>query len=546
MRAAAAVGSTFCVGFLIWVGAVHAVKAADADDAPGWTSYPSDSVYNSAWPIAARKNGMEGHARLDCAVSAEGKLSDCKVLEEAPKNAGFAAAALALTPKYVRRVIIRDGHADPERIVVSIGWWNRDDVDHAAEFDATPSPAAKAAVWPTDALKKGQVGFASLRCAVTVQGALRDCWILDETSPRSGFGEAALALTPGYHLKPALKHGAPVESHTSVWVDFFPDEKTDDYDAAPKNISGINISALEALWPANAHGRPGEATLRCVVTVQGLLSNCKVQQESPKGSGFGAAALLLAPSLKYQPAIKSGQSVQAHVSQRIRWQGEAGGGQSFRMVTNLPWSKAPSSRDVLAAYPATAISKAMPGQVVLRCSIDGRGALFDCLIVTERPEHVGFGQASLKLSRQFQFRPGDTDRSLISNLRISLSFQFVPPAAGDQPRYLTKPDWTTAPDQGSAMKTFPAKAADAGLTTGKASLDCLVGEGGRINRCQVVSEEPAGMDFGPSAIQIAQALSVNPWTEEGLPSDGERLRFAIRLNKAAQDAAAQGPTPKPQ
>ena len=51
------------------------------------------------------------------------------------------------------------------------------------------------------------------------------------------------------------------------------------------------------------------------------------------------------------------------------------------------------------------------------------------------------------------------------------------------------------------------------------------------------------MDFGPSAIQIAQALSVNPWTEEGLPSDGERLRFAIRLNKAAQDAAAQAPHP---
>lgn len=545
MRAAAALGGALCIGFLIASGAQHPANAADSDD-PDWTSVPSDSVSKSAWPIAARKGGVEGHARLDCAVSAEGTLSDCKVLEEAPNNAGFAAAALALTPKYVRRVIMRDGHADLERIVVSIGWWNGNDVDQAAKVVATPSAAAKAAAWPADALRKGQAGFADLRCAVTLQGALRDCWILDETSPRGGFGEAALALAPAYHLKPALKHGAPIESHTFLRVAFSPDEKTDDYDTAPRMISGLDISALEALWPVDAHGKPGEATLRCVVTAQGALSDCRVQQEWPKGKGFGVAALLLAPSLKYQPATKSGRPVQAHTTQTIRWEGGGQSGEGFRMVTNLPWTTAPSSRDVLAAYPVKAIAKAASGQVVLRCSIDVRGGLFECLIVTERPGHEGFGQAALKLSRQFQFRPGEINRGLLSNLRVSISFQFVPPAAGDRPRYLTKPDWTTALDQSSAMKSFPAKAADAGLTTGKATIDCLVGEGGRITGCQVVSEEPSGMDFGPPAVQIAQALSVNPWTEEGLPSDGARLRFSIRFNKAAEDSAAQGPASKAQ
>lgn len=427
MRAAAALGGALCIGFLIASGAQHPANAADSDD-PDWTSVPSDSVSKSAWPIAARKGGVEGHARLDCAVSAEGTLSDCKVLEEAPNNAGFAAAALALTPKYVRRVIMRDGHADPERIVVSIGWWNGNDVDQAAKVVATPSAAAKAAAWPADALRKGQAGFADLRCAVTLQGALRDCWILDETSPRGGFGEAALALAPAYHLKPALKHGAPIESHTFLRVAFSPDEKTDDYDTAPRMISGLDISALEALWPVDAHGKPGEATLRCVVTAQGALSDCRVQQEWPKGKGFGVAALLLAPSLKYQPATKSGRPVQAHTTQTIRWEGGGQSGEGFRMVTNLPWTTAPSSRDVLAAYPVKAIAKAASGQVVLRCSIDVRGGLFECLIVTERPGHEGFGQAALKLSRQFQFRPGEINRGLLSNLRVSISFQFVPPA----------------------------------------------------------------------------------------------------------------------
>ncbi len=65
---------------------------------------------------------------------------------------------------------------------------------------------------------------------------------------------------------------------------------------------------LAKYWPAG-NLTAGTATMTCVVKANGELSYCKVIDETPKGSGFGAAALKMAGIFKMLPQVKDGRPV---------------------------------------------------------------------------------------------------------------------------------------------------------------------------------------------------------------------------------------------
>lgn len=54
----------------------------------------------------------------------------------------------------------------------------------------------------------------------------------------------------------------------------------------------------------------GKATITCGVTAQGLLENCKVLKEAPKGYGFGEAAVGMASAFRMSPKRIDGQAVE--------------------------------------------------------------------------------------------------------------------------------------------------------------------------------------------------------------------------------------------
>lgn len=56
-------------------------------------------------------------------------------------------------------------------------------------------------------------------------------------------------------------------------------------------------------------GLGGQATIRCLVRVDGHLENCLVVSESPEGAGFGAATLELAGEFRMTPQTRDGVSV---------------------------------------------------------------------------------------------------------------------------------------------------------------------------------------------------------------------------------------------
>jgi TonB family protein len=61
---------------------------------------PSTNDLSLHYPRAAFRAGVAGSVLLNCAVSAEGYLTDCFIVSELPVAQGFGLAALRLAAKY--------------------------------------------------------------------------------------------------------------------------------------------------------------------------------------------------------------------------------------------------------------------------------------------------------------------------------------------------------------------------------------------------------------------------------------------------------------
>lgn len=314
------------------------------------------------------------------------------------------------------------------------------------------------------------------------------------------------------------------------------------FDTEAKWLNKPTGGALRAVWPAEAwrRGLEGATHLNCTVTVQGLVSNCKVHDETPAGAGFGQAGLLLTPNFQFTPATLAGAPVPSSVVLPIRFALSGPGpppdtGPEMRAVQWTPWLSAPSDADVAKAYPRPALAAGLTGHVVLRCRITGDGALHDCGTITEAPAGKGFASAARALTSRFKARITVQDSHALWRTAtfIDLPIHFRPPAAGGGPRYLAQVDWVKTMDAQAVQALFPAKALQAHVKVGDARLDCAIAAIGAVEDCRVETETPSGMGFGPSATSIAALMQANLWTRDGQATPGARILLPIRLDLSA-------------
>ena len=322
-----------------------------------------------------------------------------------------------------------------------------------------------------------------------------------------------------------------------------PDEELD---VAPDWLKNPSYQDLQAVWPGDAlrGGRGGKAMLRCEITPQGLLENCKVESETPPNQGFGSSALLLAPSFVLRPGMKDGKPVRSRVGIPVVFR-TAGRIDTIHqttmpMIAEPIWQKAPSFADMDAAWPRRA--KAEFGHVSMRCGFTEEGYLHRCKIITETPGGQGFGKAAKEVvAPGFQLRVPPERTAQIAKAFVNLPVRFTNPgAAGAAPRTIAEPKWITGPDPEKVLAIYPDAALKAGVASGRGMANCLVANDGALTDCRPAPATPPDLGFSEAAVQIASIMKMNPWSDGGGPVDGVRINLPIVFNLKPAEAT---PTP---
>lgn len=318
------------------------------------------------------------------------------------------------------------------------------------------------------------------------------------------------------------------------------------FDFAPRWIRIPTARALGSVFPTQAlqQGRSGTAVIKCTLTVESVLSGCQVVSETPRNQGFGEAALTLAPDLNIRPAVKAGRAVNTDINLTAHFIAPAPPVGSYiagvdtrylqKYLTNPVWENTPTFSQVVAAYPARARSANKSGRVSLDCTLGADGFFSSCLVMNEEPVGYGFGAAAAELAKSFKTSPTLPEgRSVLGGV-VKVPFAFTTRMLSPNAGTLSEPVLTAVPSNRDLVAAFPRAARSAGIGQTRAALDCVVGQTGALSNCRAVVEAPAGYNVAVGAMQLAPKYRVAPWSPEGLPVAGSRVRVPISYNLAAR------------
>ena len=273
----------------------------------------------------------------------------------------------------------------------------------------------------------------------------------------------------------------------------------------------------------------GKVVLGCVVRANGRAEDCTVKSEAPWGLGFGNAGVrMIQAKGLFKPAKLNGKAVDgARINVPIQFTPPV---ETTRYFIFRPiFARAPSFEAMARAWPAG--SDAAEATVVLRCSLQLDGTLKACASAG-KVDSV-FSEAAKGLSGEFQVRLNAEEARTLNNSDVLIPIRFLSPASIEGKAIAVKdPWWTTSINPEKVLSVYPAKAAEAGVKSGRGVADCLVAADGKLTDCRVAREKPADLGFGASAVTIAQLLQMNPWSEKGRPVTGARIKLPIDFNLA--------------
>lgn len=390
-----------------------------------WETTPTAADQNAATAAARAKVG-DGRAVARCAVADDGQLTGCRVIREMPVGSGYGAALLSLAPKYRRKP---PGKDDPREVGIVTAWHS---FDKPADWLRRPTANELMSVYPTEAYKQGLRGRAAISCLITVQGALTDCVALEETPAGSGFGGAAIALTPQFLMRPATLNGTPVVSTVNIPINFITYGKgsiDQGKKVLPANLAwseAPSYADVAAAFPkkARAEHLGGRATLSCAMSEAGRLKDCEVATSEPKGYGFDLAAKALAKSFAL-PVTSDGDRKATHslvVHLPVTFD-PANLDQATPVVGKPTWAVIPNNEQLRQAFAAVKVKGTL--RVMMACVVRAGGVLADCSVVSEDPAGAGLGPIALSLAPTFRVSTWTTEGLPVvgGSIRIPLRYE---------------------------------------------------------------------------------------------------------------------------
>jgi len=98
-------------------------------------------------------------------------------------------------------------------------------------------------------------------------------------------------------------------------------------------------------------------------------------------------------------------------------------------IQNPDWLRRPSADDMARFYPDRAERMNIEGRATIACTVDAKGALQACGVVSETPDDQDFGQAALRMSKLFRMRPMTVDGEPVAGGTVRIPIRFVLPQA---------------------------------------------------------------------------------------------------------------------
>lgn len=155
---------------------------------------------------------------------------------------------------------------------------------------------------------------------------------------------------------------------------------------------------LGRAYPAKGGGAEGYAAAHCHVQRSGELTGCFIIKETPKGRGFGDAALSLAPRFRVARELASiphPTPLWVDVPIRLPPPGRI----AERTVEAPTWiTRIDLNRPPKVFPPEAAASGLTTGRGVARCVVGSDGSMTQCAPEAAEPAGLGFAEAAAKLA----------------------------------------------------------------------------------------------------------------------------------------------------
>lgn len=312
-----------------WAGVLVALAsgAARGETLPDrdveWLKPPQRQQILAVVPLEAHRLGKGGRARLECQVSVQGALYDCRVASETPEGLGFGRAAVSLTPHLLMKPAIRNGSPVVSGVSFDVNFptpeietgshipgararldLKPDMVRSVVAWEAAPTYGDVVAAYPAKARAKGVGGRSSVECRFAPDGALTACRSYAEEPRGLGFRQAAVELARGFRAPQTDPSGRRLAGdYTTLSFVFAPEMLQDGRQVIGKPLWTALPSSedFKVHYPkAASDAGVGQASIlmQCRIGPSGALEGCQVERETPGGLGFGEAALALAPRFR--------------------------------------------------------------------------------------------------------------------------------------------------------------------------------------------------------------------------------------------------------
>jgi TonB family protein len=307
---------------------------------------------------------------------------------------------------------------------------------------------------------------------------------------------------------------------------------------AKVNVGGEDedINLTVTIWPQGAFKtlKSGHVTLRCQIDVHGLAEACNVAYESPRGLGFGRAALKMRHTFKLPPTLGPDGPVSAPKNIQITFKacnsGDDCDNPDLHLATEITdpvWTKAATFDDLAAAAPAKA--DGAEGYAATRCRVRRDGGMEGCQLLKEDPDGQGFGVAALRLAES-KFRVDPKLAAHQANpVLVDIPIRF-PSRQELAQRTVAAPIWLAGVDPATAPRLFPPEAVAGGVTTGRGVARCTVGADGVLADCAPEKGDPDGLGFSEAAAKLATGMKMNLWSADDAPVEGGVVHIPVRLN----------------